>query len=354
MICAAILSPVVLLVRTVIQIIRLVVETVCEWVSSTITTVKEVVEKVCNWVEQKVCKNLPWPLNKLCSWVRNLVCKTVTTIIEVVKTVWDWVCREVLTRIIDWIEIIVEYVIYVLKWVCWVIDWVIRGPALLLCILGVRPPKFLGVCVKVLTDNAGNPAIPLADVQQMLRDAGAIFRRCNIRLVVCSIEFTRKEEYLDTTTCDFGGMFKGFFSWFSANSCGCCSTVTVYFVRDIVNPPGSVISGCAYPGTDWVTVDAEGDGTVVVQEIGHLADLWSHSSDPNNVMTDQGGGTHDQITPFQCCMIRTSRFSKLMPSCGLVELSRSALETVLDSSVGPPFERKERGRSGRPTVPGIE
>lgn len=56
-----------------------------------------------------------------------------------------------------------------------------------------------------------------------------------------------------------------------------------------------------------MTVDAGGDGKVVVQEIGHLCDLWEHSSDPNNIMTDVGGGTHDQITPWQCCMIRTSR-----------------------------------------------
>ena len=319
MICAAILSPIVVLVRTLIQIVREVVRTVCEWVSTVITTVKEVVEKVCTW--------LPWPLSELCKWV--------TKLIEVVETVWEWVCREVIERIIDWVEVIVEYVIYILKWVCWVIDWIIRGPALLLCLLGIEPRRFLGVCVKILADNAGNPAIPLATVQQMLRDAAAIFRRCNINMVVCSIEVVRKPEYLDSTTCGFSGMFKRFFTWFSANECSCCSNVTVYFVRDIVGA-----SGCAYPGTNWVTVDAGGRGCTVVQEIGHLADLWAHSDTPGNVMANPCG---DNVTRTQCCMIRTSRFVKAIAPCGLLRLSAAELKDVLDRSIGEPFERKERG-----------
>ena len=331
MICNAILSPVVTLVRTFIQVARQIVRTVCEWVSSVITVVKEVVEKVCKW--------LPWPLSELCNWV--------TKLIEVVETVWNWVCHDVIETIFEWVEIVVEYIVYVLKWVCWAIDWVIRLPELLLCWAGIRPRKFLGVCVKILADEGGNPAIPLADVRAMMRDAAAIFRRCNINLVVCSFEIVIKPEFLSSTTCEVSGMFKRFFSWFSAHTCGCCSTVTVYFVADIVNPPGSIVSGCAYPGTDWVTVDAEGDGTVVVQEIGHLCDLWSHSSDPHNVMTDQGGGTHDQITEDQCCMIRTSRFARLALPCDLLTLSADGLKKRLEESVGEPFKRKDRGHRVR-------
>jgi hypothetical protein len=176
----------------------------------------------------------------------------------------------------------------------------------------------------------------------MLRDAAAIFGRCNVRLVVCSIEIVVKPEFLTSTTCEFSGMFKRFFTWFSANTCGCCSTVTVYFVQDMIGA-----GGCAYPGTDFVIIPANADGTVIVQEIGHLCDLWAHSSDPNNVMTDQGGGTHDQITEGQCCMIRTSRFVRFALPCGLFRLSKSALKTRLDHSLGEPFQRKERRTGGR-------
>ena len=322
MICNAILSPIVVLVRTLIQVTRQIVKTVCEWVSSVITVVKEVVEKVCQW--------LPWPLSELCKWV--------TKLIEVVETVWNWVCHDVIETILEWVEIVTEYVIYILKWVCWVVDWIIRLPGLGLCFIGVKPRKFIGACVKILADSAGTPAIPVNDVRAMMRDAAAIFARCNITFVTCSLEIVVKPEFLDSTTCEFSGMFKRFFSWFSSHSCGCCSLVTVYFVRDI-----KAASGCAYPGTDWVTVDAQGDGTVVVQEIGHLCDLWQHSSDPNNVMTDQPGGTHDQITEAQCCMIRTSRFAMFLPPCSIGRLSEQALKEFLEHSVGPPFNRRPRG-----------
>ena len=321
MFCNAVLSPIVTVVRTLVQVVREIVTTVCEWVSSTITIIKEVTEKVCTW--------LPWPLNKLCDWV--------TKLIEVVETVWDFVCEEVIETILEWVEVFVEYVIYVLKWVCWIIDWPFRAIGLLLCSLDIRPTKFVGVCVKILADENGTPAIPVADVMGQMRDAAAIVANCNVRLVVCSVDVVPKPEYLDTTSCEFGGMFKRFFTWFSSNTCGCCNTVTVYFVRDIVGA-----SGCAYPGTDWVTVDAQGDGTVVIQEILHLADIWPHSSDPNNVMTDQPGGTHDQITGGQCCMLRTSRFARYVVPCLIGRLSLPLRELRLEAALGEPFSRKDR------------
>lgn len=327
MICNAILTPIVLIIRTIVAIIRWVVTTVCEWVSTIVTTIKEVVEKVCEW--------LPWPLDAICDWV--------TKFIEVVETVWNWVCHEVLQRIVDVIEILTEYVIYILKWVCWVVDWVIRFPDLILCWLGIEPRRYLTICVKILTDAKGNPAVPLATVEGWTRDAATIFDRCKISLVVCGIEMVPKEEYLDGTTCDFSGMFSRFFTWFSHNSCGCCSNITVYIVRSI---PGAC--GCAYPGTDWVTVAECGDGTVIVQEIGHLADLWSHSSDPDNVMTDQPGGTHDQVTSNQCCMLRTARFTLGYPRCGeFLRMGHKRMEDSLRDRRGPPFERKPRGKHGR-------
>lgn len=209
MICLAILTPIVTIVRTLIQVARQIFRKICEWVSSIVTVVKEVVEKVCSW--------LPWPLNKICDWV--------TKLITVVETVWNWVCHDVIETIFEWIEILVEYIIYILKWVCWVVDWVWRGPELLLCLLGVKPRKFIGVCVKILADDAGNPCISVADALAMVRDASTIFRRCNISLVVCGVEILIKPEYLTTVECGVGGMFKRFFTWFSARTCGCCSIV---------------------------------------------------------------------------------------------------------------------------------
>ena len=327
MICNLILTPIVVVIRTVIQVVREVVRTVCEWVSSVIRRVVEVVERVCSW--------LPWPLSDICNWVTKLV--------EVFETVWNWVCREVIDRIIDWIEAIVTYIIYIARWVCWVIDWVVRLPELLLCLAGIETPKIMRVCIKILTDDEGVPAVRPDEVDGMMRDAAAILARCNIRLVVESSELIRKPEFMTGTRCEFSGMFSDFFLWFSARACPCCPTVTVYFVSSMDGA-----SGCAYPGSDWVIVaspNGGGDGTTVVQEIGHLADLWAHSSDPNNVMTDQQqpGATHDQITRWQCCMIRTSRFAS---TAGLRIPDLTGVTTATTGlalrPADEPFRRQER------------
>jgi hypothetical protein len=333
-VCNLILTPIIVVIRTIIQVVREVVRTVCEWVSTTIRRIVQVVERVCSF--------LPWPLSALC----NLV----TRLIEVVETIWNWVCREVIDRIISFVEALVEYIYYVLKWVCWIIDLPRRGPALLACVLGFRPPRFMRICIKIVTDSEGSPAVSQAQVAGMLRDAAAILRRCNIFLVVDSTELIARQEFLDGTRCDFSGIFSEFFQFFSRRAC-CCSVATVYFVRSIPDA-----TGCAYPGTDWVTVASGGDGTVMVQEIGHLADMWAHSSDPNNVMTDQPGGTHDQITPFQCCMLRTSRFVtataglEVVGGLEVVRRSREMLEEAAESP-GDPFERQTRGPRGHVAFP---
>ena len=87
--CIMVVNTIRIIVRTVIQIVREIVTTVCNLVTTTIRTVKEVTEKVCKW--------LPFPLNKIC----NLV----TKIIEFIETITEWICEEVIERIVDWIEI---------------------------------------------------------------------------------------------------------------------------------------------------------------------------------------------------------------------------------------------------------
>lgn len=323
-VCNWVLTPIVVAVRTVLRVVREVVRTVCEAVSTTITTLKTVVERVCEW--------LPWPLSTLC----NLVVR----VIEVVETVWEWVCEEVIERVIRWVEVFFEYVFYVLQWVCWLLDWPLRAIGLALCALGVRPRRFMRVCVKVLTAADGTAALSTEEVNRRMQDAASIFATCNISMIVTRVELVQREEFLRGTSCEFGGMFTPFFQWFSANADRGC--VTVYFVDDIQGA-----SGCAYPGTNWVTVDDDGDGTVVVQEIGHLADLWAHSSDPDNVMTDEpaADGTHDQLTRWQCCMIRTSRFVSSvgpMEAIGLDRAARAAA-VVVPLEAGAARTRRPRG-----------
>ncbi|HEX9135182.1 MAG TPA: hypothetical protein VF844_23080, partial [Ktedonobacteraceae bacterium] len=300
---------------------RDVVRTVCEWVSSTIRTVIKVLEKVCSW--------LPWPLSELCNWVTKLV--------EVVQTVWNWVCHNVIDRIISWIEVVLEYIYYILKWVCWIIDWFSRGPELLICLLGFGPAKQINVCIKVLTNEEGKPIRSAEQIEIILRDAATILRRCNIKLVVVSNELVRKPEFLTATTCDFSGLFSDSFVWFSANACSCCSAITVYFVDTVAGA-----DGCSYPATNWVKIASGGDGAVMVHEMGHLVDL-THSNDPNNVMYgthDPTKGTHDQITKFQCCMFQTSHFASLVDQPLPIGITASASGAIVVEPLESPVERQ--------------
>lgn len=291
-VCSWVISPIITLIKTLVNVARIIVETVCEWVSSVIKTIKTIVSTVCSW--------LPWPLNK--------VCDLVTTIIEVFETVWDWICHEVFRivfEIIEWIIVIIEYI---LKWVCWLIDWIaFRWIDYLLCRWGFEPKRCLRLCIKILTDARGTPAATTAEVDAAIAQAQIVLDHCHIEIVVQEKVFIEKAEFMTTTTCGPSSMFTSFFKWMSWNTCRCCNTITVYFVRSMTNA-----GGCAFPGTDFIIVANDrppvGMGNTLVQESGHLCDLWQHSSDPNNVMTDQPGGTADQITEHQCCIIRSSRF----------------------------------------------
>lgn len=307
--CRVILEPVILFIRTFVQVLREIARTICEWVTRTIRTIREVIERV--------CRSLPWPL--------SLLCNLVTKVIEVIENITEWVCREVIDRFFEWVEIVLEYIYYIARWICWLVNWItVRWIEYLLCRAGFEISKNMRVCVKVLSQNITDkrtgvvttqPAATPAEIDAMLTQASAIFRRCNINLIVEDINVIGLPQFLRTTTCGFGSTFSDFWITFSKRACTTKSltpVITIYIVETMVDA-----GGCAFPGADWMITNnpansagglPQSAGNTIVQEIGHLCDLWAHSSDPNNVMTDQPGGTSDQIDEHQCCIIRSSRF----------------------------------------------
>jgi len=319
--CIMVVNTIRIIVRTVIQIVREIVTTVCSWVTTVIRTIREVTEKVCSW--------LPWPLNKICNWV--------TKIIEIIETVTEWVCEEVIERIVDWVEIFFEYIFYILTWVCWLISWPFRFLLdLIWCWLGIRPQKFIHICVKILTDEKDNPSISIDDVRALITETQKRFDQCNITLCVLGLELVKKPEYLTGVSCGIGGLFSGHHVWFTNNQCtgGVGSSivpVTLYVIKNV--SPGK---GCSIPGTHYVIIDTEASNATIAHEIGHLSDLWGHSDNPQNVMYSPTSDDSVSFTKNQCCMIRTSRYSTLSSffGCSSKQLRGKVLSGKSSSGCG--------------------
>lgn len=307
-ICVAVVNMVKVTIRRVIEVVREVVRTVCSWVTTAIRTVKEVVKKVCKW--------LPWPLNKLCDLVTKLV--------EVIEYVTEWVCKEVIERIIDYVEIIFEYIFYIIDWICWLVDWIVRFfLELIWCWMGIRPKKYIRLCVKILTDNKDVPAMTEAEVRTLLKEAQARFHQCNLELIVTGFEFVRQEKYLTGVPCGFGALFKESHLWFTENSCAqpfgsFLVPITAYVVKDVGGG-----KGCAIPGTNYIIIDKDASNATIPHEIGHLADLWAHDDDPENVMHAPTSDDSKKFTKHQCCVIRSSKYASLTGKIGYKRLPLS-------------------------------
>ncbi len=142
---------------------------------------------------------MPWPLSELCNWVTELV--------EVVTEVVEWICEEVITTIIDIVEAIFTYIIYLVRWVCWVIEWPLRLIDIGLCMIGVKLPRTLHLCVKILEDNEGTPATTRESVDTIIARALELLRQCNINICLYSIQFTPNEDLLDGVECGASQFF---------------------------------------------------------------------------------------------------------------------------------------------------
>jgi hypothetical protein len=285
-------------VTLVIEVIRTVVQTVCGWVTSIVRTFVEVAKKVCKW--------LPWPLNKLCNWVTELV--------EVITEVVEWVCKEVITTIIDLVEVVVRYIIYIIRWICWVVEWVIRFVDMLFCLIGVRIRRYLHVCVKILMDDEDNKATTEERVDQIIKRAGELLDQCNVEICVLSVEFTRKGDLMTGVSCSVSQLFSKAYHWFEGHSCKPVHfppiwPLTLFFVDSLKDA-----NACTIPRTSYIVLTDGANGASLVHELGHHADLL-HRDDPNNIMYAKPSDTKDQLTKWQCCMIRSSAFVSQMRQC---------------------------------------
>ena len=288
-VCVAVVNIIRMVLDILVAIVEWVIQTVCNWVSSILEFAEEVCEKVCGWLG---------PFSFLCDWVCEVVRWT--------ETVWDWVCEEVLVGVIvGFMHTLIEVINYVLTWVCWLIEWIPRGIDLLLCKGGFKNRRWVHFCIKVLERDAANPVWTHARVDQLIVETEARLRQCNVSVCVTGFETIETEKHL-SVDCGAGLLVDADFYWYKRKECrgvGAIQPVTLFFIEELDGE-----KGCSIPGSNFMLVDPAASNATIAHELGHLCDLWVHSSDPANVMYSPSSNASVEFSGSQCCLIRSSRF----------------------------------------------
>jgi hypothetical protein len=73
-------------------------------------------------------------------------------------------------------------------------------------------------------------------------------------------------------------------------------------------------NACTISRTSYIVATDGANGASIVHEFGHHADL-SHHDDTQNIMYGTASDTKDQLTKFQCCMMRSSTFITQIEPC---------------------------------------
>ena len=339
--CTRVLDFIEQTVLVAIETIVQAIQTICRNIVEQIEQWETRWEKQCETVKRKVCKWLPWPLDKLCDWVTDTVCKLVAVVVKVIKTIVKTVCETVVAFIRIVILIPMTIIVSVLRVVCFIVDFIINWvkiiiaaitgiPEFLTCLLGLRIRKHLHACVTVLAGRDGQPVVDAAQVDAVLQEATRILStRFNTRLHIHGRNVVRvPENRLDVTACDASQLFsseavdltndaEGGATFGELFGCGddlldvvgelIHDVLNIIFIRNIIE--GDDI-GCHIPGTNYVIVDRTAGGLTLAHEIGHAGDLW-HVSDTDNLMNHVTTG--DQVHSWQVCIFRRSRFVVYAP-----------------------------------------
>lgn len=278
------------------------------------TVTREITETICSW--------MPWPLSELCEVVTRIVSEVVCAIVWVTVTIVTWVTRVVceVIFVIDWI---VTHLIGIVEWL---VNRIFTLPEWLICLLGVGTGgRRYRICPMVIADETGAPVVPLATIQAQIEQAIEIYRQCNIRVTASDIRIITGSPHLATASgCGAGGYFAEDRSEYDKLS---CCTSFLDSLRCLRAPSGllwprhvlkaiwvtSISSGdlgCYMLPESFLLVTAGGRIDTLAHEMGHAGDLL-HDSDDNTNLMFTPNRVASNLTNFQCCTVRTSRFVTL-------------------------------------------
>lgn len=293
-----------------------------ERIEETRTEAHEECRSVSRTITETICSWMPWPLSELCNLVTRVITEIVCAIVYVVITIVSWVTRIVCETIfiLDWI---ITHLVGILEWLG---NRIITLPEWLGCLVGIKfGQKKFRICPIVITDEKGNPAVPLAEIQRQIATAVTIYNQCNVSVIASPITvITDKPHLFDASGCNAGGYFSGDRSEYEHLSCcpGIIESLKclrfpsgIIFPRHIlkviwVNSLSSGDRGCYMLPESFALIASTGAIDTLAHEMGHAADLL-HRSEPDNLMNTPTR-TASNLTDFQCCTIRTSRFVTIL------------------------------------------
>jgi hypothetical protein len=285
-----------------------VIDLVVKFVIDAVGAIRDIVVGLLTGLAEGVRK-LAQALESTCSsWGPfSFICHIIVNILKGIAAIIDGFVVPivngvftVLDRILDTIRVAVGFVLIG-------ISWIYRGFDLLACMNGGKELRHLRLTVRVLADQKGTPLVPLAEVEQWVLSAkDVLLAECNVMLHYdMGMLGVSKKVLSSTFDCGWPWIYAANMDllWEKASPCG----LTLYVVEGFANA-----AGCHLHPTEFIMVDRNGGsganqkGLSILHEFCHASGVLPHTGDPKNLMFGAGAGP--QISDYQCCMMRTSRF----------------------------------------------
>ena len=293
-----------------------------ERIEETRTEAREECRNVSRTISETVCSWLPWPLDDICDVVARVITEVVCGIVYVVITVVSWV-----TRIVCEVVFVAVWIVsHVLGFIEWLGNRILTFPEWLGCLVGFRlGSKRYRICPLVIADDEGNPVVPIATIQSQIETAIRVWAQCGIEVIALPITTVTERSYLaNASGCNAGGYFGGDRVEFESLSC-CQGFIEglrclrfpsgLIWPRQIlkaiwVDTISSGERGCYLLPESFILVASSAAQDTLAHEMGHAGDLL-HRDEADNLMTTPTR-TGSNLTSFQCCTVRTSRFVTLL------------------------------------------
>ncbi|MDZ4747298.1 MAG: hypothetical protein SH808_02350 [Saprospiraceae bacterium] len=293
-----------------------------ERIEETRNEAREECRNVSSTISETICSWLPWPLDAICDVVTTVITEVVCATIWVVITIVSWVTRIVC----EFVFVIIWVVTHVISILEWLGNRIITFPEWLICLAGLNTGrKRFRICPIVIADATGTPVVPIATIQRQIQTAIAIYTTCNVSVIASPITTVTGREYLaNASGCDAGGYFGGDRSEYETLSCcqGIVDSIKclrfpsgLIWPRHIlkaiwVDTLASGDRGCYMLPESFILIASSGAIDTLAHEMGHACDLL-HRDEIDNLMTTPTR-TGSNLTDFQCCTIRTSRFVTIL------------------------------------------